>query len=141
LYRQTADIVDSGNQPFVACDMETIGLAVAGVLQHPEETENKYITIYSHKTNQNEVLKALEKKSATKWNVKHDDGKESYATAWRFIQSGINGWPKMLQSYVFRDRDPPISASGTLDGNKLLGIGYKDVETTVDEVYRDMFSD
>jgi hypothetical protein len=39
---------------------------------------------------------------------------------------------------VFRDRDPPISAPGTLDGNKLLGIGYKDVETSINEVYRDM---
>jgi hypothetical protein len=118
--------------------METIGLGVAGVLQHPEETENKYITIYSHKTTQNEVLKALEKKSAADWNVRHGNGQETYATAWRLMQSGINGWPKMLQSYVFRDRDPPISAPGTLDGNKLLEIGYKDVENSVNEVYRDM---
>jgi hypothetical protein len=130
--------MDSGNQPFVACDMETIGRAVAGVLQHPEETENKYITIYSHNTTQNEVLTALEKESATKWNVNHSNGQETYAAAWRLTQSGFNGWPKMLQSYVFRDRDPPISAPGTLDGNKLLGIGYKDVETSINEVYRDM---
>jgi hypothetical protein len=49
--------MDSGNQPFNACDMATIGLAVIGVLQTPAETANKYITITSHKSTQNEVLK------------------------------------------------------------------------------------
>jgi len=53
-------------------------------------------------------------------------------------QSGYNGWPKMLQSYVFRDRDPPIDAPGTLDGNELLGIGYKDIRTAVEEVFKDL---
>lgn len=42
----------------------------------------------------------------------------------------------MLQSYVFRDRDPPLDAPGTLDGNRLLGIGYKDVKTAVEEVVK-----
>jgi hypothetical protein len=53
-------------------------------------------------------------------------------------QSGYNGWPKMLQSYVFKDRDQPIDAPSTLDGNELLKIGYKDIGSAIDEVLQDL---
>ncbi len=118
--------------------MATIGLAVVGVLQRPAETANEYITIASHKSTQNEVLQELESKTGANWSVARRQGITSYATAWRMIQSGYNGWPRMLQSYVFRDRDSPIGAPGTLDGNELLGIEFKDVKTTVEEVFGDL---
>jgi hypothetical protein len=138
LYNESAEIVDSGNQPFNVCDMATIGLAVARVLQNPAETANKYITIASHKSTQNEVLKELKRKTKSSWNITHRNGVDSYAAGWQMIQSGYNGWPRMLQSYVFRDRDTPIDAPGTLDGNELLAIGYNDVRTTVEKVYEDL---
>lgn len=116
--------------------MDTIGLAVARVLLHPAETANKYIIIASHKTTQNEVLQKLEQKTGSAWTVKHEKGVESYDAAWKLIQSGFNGWPAMLQSYTFRDQDSPIDAPGTLDGNELLGIEYKDVKTTVEEILK-----
>lgn len=116
--------------------MATIGLAVASVLRNPAETANKYITITSHKTTQNEILKELQHETGSNWSVTHEKGVESYDAAWRLIQSGYNGWPSMLQSYVFRDRDPSITAPGTLDGNELLGIGYKDVKSGVQEVLK-----
>jgi hypothetical protein len=136
LYTKSTTIIDSGNQPFNACDMETIGLAVAGVLSHPAETANKYITITSHQTTQNEVLHALEQKTGSPWTVKREKGVEFYNASWDLMKAGINGWPAMLQSYNFRDRETPIDAPGTLDGNKLLGIGYKDVKNTVEEVLK-----
>lgn len=80
-------------------------------------------------------MRELERKTGSSWSVTHEKGVESYNAAWRLIQTGYNGWPSMLQSYVFRDRDPPIDAPGTLDGNELLEIGYKDIRTTVEEVF------
>lgn len=44
----------------------------------------------------------------------------------------------MLQSYVFKDRDQPIDAPSTLDGNELLKIGYKDIGSAIDEVLQDL---
>ena len=130
--------MDSGNQSFYACDMATIGLAVVGVLQRPAETANEYLTIASHRSTQNEVLQELERKTGSSWSVTNRKGIASYATAWRMIQSGYNGWPRMLQSYVFRDRDPPIDAPGTLDGNDLLEIEFGNVRMTVEEVFGDL---
>lgn len=51
--------------------MATVGQAVASPLSHPTETANKFLSVSSVTTTQNEVLKLLEAESRQKWQVEH----------------------------------------------------------------------
>ena len=64
-------IYDGGNNYNDMTVFSTVAKAVVGVLQHPNETANRYIHINSYRTNQNQILAALEKATGTKWTVEH----------------------------------------------------------------------
>lgn len=65
----TATIYDSGTELFTGTTLAGIGQAVVGVLQHPEETANRFVKVLSIKTCQNELLRAFETVSERAWTV------------------------------------------------------------------------
>lgn len=71
-----ATLYDGGNLGFSATTLPTIGAAVAGVLSHPKETENKYIRIQSVVTTQSELVALYEKHQGAKWEIEHVDTAE-----------------------------------------------------------------
>ncbi|KAL7954709.1 hypothetical protein V8C34DRAFT_317042 [Trichoderma compactum] len=62
-------IVDSGNKPYAATHVSFIGEAVAAILKKPEETANKYLSIFSFAITQNEVLKSFEEETGSKFQI------------------------------------------------------------------------
>jgi uncharacterized protein YbjT (DUF2867 family) len=104
LQDKTSTVVDSGNEKFQASTLAQIGRAVAKVLQHPEETANKYIATSSFQLSQNELIATVEELTGQKFPVvkkeKSDDlnkaGEEKLAVGdWRafvdFLRAYNNG--------------------------------------------------
>lgn len=79
LKEKKALIYDGGNNYTDMTILPTVGKAVLGVLQHPEETANRYVRVNSYYTTQNQILAALEKATGTKWAVEHTTCKEQAA--------------------------------------------------------------
>lgn len=46
LSAKTANIVDSGDEPFSTTNLDLIGKAVVSILKNPEETANRYLSKY-----------------------------------------------------------------------------------------------
>lgn len=67
----TAIIYGAGEEYFTGTTLDGIGQSVVGVLQHPDETVNRFVKILSVKTCQNELLQAFEKATGKQWGVQH----------------------------------------------------------------------
>ena len=65
----TTTIIDSGNESYLTVTIPQIARAIVSTLQRPSETANKYLTIYSFITTQNQVLAAAEKVTGQKFEV------------------------------------------------------------------------
>lgn len=68
---RTAEIYDSGSERFQTTNLPFTAKAVESVLENPESTANKYITIASFNTSQNEILDLVQQISDESWAVKH----------------------------------------------------------------------
>lgn len=69
-------LYDGGKSRFSTSTLPTIGAAVASVLSHPQETENKYLLVKSITTTQLEMLALYEKFTGAKWEVEHKETAE-----------------------------------------------------------------
>ncbi|KAK0630443.1 hypothetical protein B0T17DRAFT_220991 [Bombardia bombarda] len=66
LKEKTAHIVDSGNEKWQASQRTHIGKAVVGILNHPDETANKYLTTASFNPSSNEIIAIVEELTGSK---------------------------------------------------------------------------
>jgi hypothetical protein len=87
-----ATIYDEGVEYFTGTTLEGIGQSVAGVLQRPEETANRFVRVLSIKTCQSELLDALEATTGSKWEVGRSTTKALAELARDKIQRKENGW-------------------------------------------------
>jgi len=128
---KTATIFDSGNEPFTGTNLATIGLAVASILKHPEETANRYLDIASFVTTQNAILSILEEETGTKWTVVKKDTGESLKTADEKLAKGdYSAFGDYLKFYLHKDgggQSPPESKLA----NKELGLPKEDLRATI----------
>ncbi|GAM90678.1 hypothetical protein ANO11243_087230 [Dothideomycetidae sp. 11243] len=62
------DILDDGETKFSTSTLAQVGRATAAVLKKPDETINKVVYVQSFCTSQNELAKAFEKASGSKFN-------------------------------------------------------------------------
>ncbi|KAH8165215.1 hypothetical protein CIB48_g3025 [Xylaria polymorpha] len=69
-----ATIYDSGNEPYQASNLSHIGKVIAAVLNHPEQTINRYISVASFNPTQNQVLEIVERLTEEKWTRVYGDG-------------------------------------------------------------------
>lgn len=67
IQNRSAMIWDSGDKTFTLTNLSTVGKAVVAVLQNAAEYTNKYVYVGSVTTSQNEILAALQKKTAKNW--------------------------------------------------------------------------
>jgi hypothetical protein len=128
---KTATIYDSGNEPFTATNLPTIGFAIASVLQHPAETANKYIDIASFRTSQNELLKIAEEETGTKWTVNRvsTEGITEAADA-KLAKFDYSAFSDYLKVYEFRDGEGQSPKDEEL-ANGLLGLPREDVRESL----------
>ena len=80
---KSVTIVDDGKKAASHTTVEAIGKAVAGVLQHPDETKNRAVYVQSVSVSQEKLL-ALSKqvKGADGWDIKTISAEESVAKGW-----------------------------------------------------------
>ncbi|KAL4732169.1 hypothetical protein ACLX1H_001177 [Fusarium chlamydosporum] len=64
-----AKIWDDGNKKFTLTNEDQLARAVVSVMEHPEETRNRYLHVYSVVTTQNEILHSLEEATGEDWAV------------------------------------------------------------------------
>ncbi|RHZ70206.1 hypothetical protein CDV55_107546 [Aspergillus turcosus] len=90
--RCSAIIYDSGTERFTGTTLEGIGQSVVGVLQHPDETANRFVKAQSIITCQNELLDAFQSVSGKQWEVQRASTRTLKENGKRKFQEGISGW-------------------------------------------------
>ncbi|KAF8208507.1 hypothetical protein K438DRAFT_1904262 [Mycena galopus ATCC 62051] len=133
---RTAKIYDSGNEAFTASTMADIARAVAGTLEHSEETANKHVLIRSVRTTQNEILAALEAETKEKWTVNHVNSAEIKAEGEAMLAAGNGrGYGVLVAVQLFEDgAGRSIVVSKEEAANGLVGVEEKDISTIVRDV-------
>ncbi|KAL6803522.1 hypothetical protein J3E68DRAFT_446152 [Trichoderma sp. SZMC 28012] len=120
---KTGTIVDSGNKPYAATHVSFIGEAVAAILKKPEETANKYLSIYSFAITQNEVLKIFEEEAGSKFQITQLKGSDLIKAATDSVAKGDYGnsvVPFVQYTFLADDSKDPVDI-GKNDA-ELLGI-------------------
>lgn len=56
------ELYDGGDRPFSTTRLATIGKAVVGILQHPEQTQNRAVYVHDAVVTQNQIIAIAEKK-------------------------------------------------------------------------------
>lgn len=127
-----ARIYDSGDISWSATLLSTIGLAVARTLLHPEETENKFIFIYSISTTQNEVLSVLEKVTRGKLQVENQKMEDIVRDGEDKLRRGDrSGAVALILSTMFQEGRGSDFTKCTDTANGLLGLPEESLEALV----------
>ncbi|KAJ2896461.1 hypothetical protein MKZ38_005549 [Zalerion maritima] len=87
-----AIIYDKGTETWTGTTLEGIGQAVAGTLQHLDETAGRTIKVRSIKVCQNELLAAFEEETGEKWEVTGATTEELIERGRAKKQAGNRGW-------------------------------------------------
>ena len=133
-----ARIYDSGNVSWTATTLSTIGLAVAGILHHPNETANRFVYIYSVCTTQNALLGVLEKLSGVTWERQEVSLDKAIQSGREMLARGdmMGVIPRILSSF-FREG---MGADYTRDvkaDNALLGLPSESLENIVQRILKE----
>ncbi|EHK24144.1 uncharacterized protein TRIVIDRAFT_45370 [Trichoderma virens Gv29-8] len=123
---KTGTIVDSGNKPYAATHVSFIGETVAAILRKPEETANKYLSVFSFATTQNEVLKIFEEESGSKFQITNMKGSDLIKAATESVAKGdyYNSMvPYVQYTFLSDDSKDPVN-TGKNDAD-LLGLQDK----------------
>ncbi|KAK0756016.1 hypothetical protein N5P37_011389 [Trichoderma harzianum] len=102
LKNRSATFVDEGTQPFSTTILPTVGKAIASVLTHASETENKRIFVHSFRTTQKQLLEILEKQTGTPWKVRHVPADEMISAGRQKMSNGQGGVFELLQVAMFK---------------------------------------
>jgi hypothetical protein len=129
----SAIIYDSGTEQFTGTTLEGIGQAVVGVLQHPDETANRFVKARSIQTCQNELLEAFQSATGSQWDVQRSSTTALLSSGRSKFQAGVGGWVLELVVAQLFDKGEArcVVASSREDSDAdLLGV----VEETPQEV-------
>ncbi|KAF3916378.1 hypothetical protein ABW21_db0206333 [Orbilia brochopaga] len=131
LKERKATIFNSGDKPMSLSTLPHIAKVVVWSITHPDETRNRTIRFYSHRTTQNELLAALEKLTGTKWTVEKVSTDVWIAQGEEGVKAGnpYAGY-QILQGLLFEDED--IANAGYLTNDVAL-----DVDKTTYEVVKE----
>ncbi|KAI5203333.1 NAD(P)-binding protein [Aureobasidium subglaciale] len=137
--KQEAIIYDDGTERFTGTTLEGIGQAVIGVLEHPEETANRFCKVQSIQTCQNELLQALEKATGKKWKITKTTSKELIKSGKKECEAGGGMWRLMLAVatlYDIGEGRGMVAASRQDSDAALLGVKDESAEDIVAKLLR-----
>ena len=120
---RTAIIYNGGDVPFSATNLDTIGRAVVGVIEHLPETANRPVYIHDAVVTQNQLIRYAKEKDGREWKVTHKSTEEMRLSSLEQVAKGNTDW-SVLQNFVFSSflgEGYGIEFSDHLD-NELLGI-------------------
>ena len=131
-----AQIWESGNLRFSMTTRATVATSVVKALNHPIETANRHLCIYSFETSVNSILASLEKATGgQKWNVRYgrmDDqiteGKEALSKA-DSMKARELALAAIFKRGLIVDflEEPPLT-------NDTLGLPVEDFDTVIAEI-------
>ncbi|KAI0473442.1 hypothetical protein GGR56DRAFT_531690 [Xylariaceae sp. FL0804] len=130
---RTALIYDSGNEPVQMSNVDFIGRAVVAVLQRPEATANRYLSIASFNVSQNQVLAVAEKLSGEKWTVNRaDTADQEKEGAEKLARGDYSAFSNFLRRRLYGD-GAGLAVRGDDCANALLGLEEESLEATVEK--------
>ncbi|KPM46346.1 hypothetical protein AK830_g88 [Neonectria ditissima] len=135
--QRTATIWDGGNKTFTLTNEKQLGQAVVSVLEHPEETSNRYLYVYSVKTSQSEILAALEEETAARWTINAVTTEEQVSEAGKKLGAGdFEGAFILVRATVFGNVSG-LRSDYTKEANlanEVLGLSTETVQDVVKRV-------
>ncbi|KAM0237445.1 hypothetical protein ACHAP5_008996 [Fusarium lateritium] len=134
---RSAIIYDGGKEHFTGTTLQGIGQSVVGVLQHPEETANRHVKVFSIKTCQNDLLEAFQKGTGSQWEVKESTTKELIDEGRKKLKEGTGGWPLYLavaQLYEEGKARCLVAPSWEESDSGLLGLKKETPESLISSV-------
>lgn len=128
--RHTATVYNSGDIPFTATKLDTIGKAIVGVIKHLPETANRPVYIQDAVVTQNLLIGYAKENDGVEWEIMHESTEAMFMNSSAKVAKGITGW-SVMQPFVFCSvfgDGYGQDFSNHLD-NKLLGLnGLTDAE-------------
>lgn len=104
------------------------------MLQHPQDTSNKFLYVASVETTQNNILAALEKETGAKWTVNSTTTEEQVGGAVKKLDAGdFSGVFALVRATGFGNT-PGLRANYAKDktlANGMLGLKLDTVQDTV----------
>ncbi|KAF2436646.1 NAD(P)-binding protein [Tothia fuscella] len=96
---KTATFHDGGEKICCVTSTEDIAKAVALMLQHPEETANKSVYVYSAKISEKTITATVEKLTVIKFEVKHADVQKDAEEYLELLKKGEDDPSKKFSLY------------------------------------------
>ncbi|EPS27631.1 hypothetical protein PDE_02575 [Penicillium oxalicum 114-2] len=130
----SAIIYDSGTEKFTATTLAGIGQSVVGVLQHPDETANRFVKVLSIITTQNELLEAFQRVTGREWPVQRASSRTVLESGQRKFQEGIGSWRLELavaQMYDEGQARCVVAPSWEGSDSPLLGVQNESADEVV----------
>jgi len=130
--KHSATVFNGGDVPFSATNLETIGQAVVGVIQHPAETANRAVYIQDALVTQNQLIQYAKDKDGVEWDITHKSTEKTREESFAELAKGPDGnvggaMIGFLTSAIFGEGYGG-DYTGHLD-NELLGLkGLTDAE-------------
>lgn len=132
-----AKIWDDGNKKFTLTNEDQLARAVVSVMEHPEETRNRYLHVYSVVTTQNEILHSLEEATGEDWAVdKTTTDAEVTEARKRLSEGDFSGGFILVHATTYGNTKGLKAnyAEEESQGNEILELGTASVDETVRKV-------
>lgn len=130
----SAIIYDKGEEHFTGTTLEGIAQSVVGVLQHPEETANRFVKVLSIKTCQNELLQAFQHVTGREWDVRRSTTRALKESGRAKHQAGDKAWILDLVVAQLLDEGQArnvVASSREESDSELLGVAVETAEQVV----------
>ena len=134
---RTAKVWDAGKKRFTMTNEKELAHSVPSALQHPRQTQNRFLHVASVEATQQEILAALEQASGSTWTVTETTtAKEMDAAGKKLARGDFSGALTLVRATVFSNT-PGLHSNYARDetlANDVLGLPLESVRETVERV-------
>lgn len=118
-----AELMDGGNNRVVWTTLDSVGKAVAGIMAHPEETQNRPVYVQSVVKSCSEMVKHAQKVlGADGWQVVNVNADEANQNALTDLFSGKADMATFGTLIRYSNAKPELFSPWTKTDNSLLGV-------------------
>ncbi|KAK3898179.1 hypothetical protein C8A05DRAFT_47427 [Staphylotrichum tortipilum] len=124
---KSATVLDSGNEKFQASTLAQVCRAVAGILKHPDETANKYVSVASFNMSENELVTLVEELTGWTLPVTHIKSADIRKTGEdKIAVADARGFADLLRMYNGADgAGHKLEEADSV--NRVIGLPYEDL--------------
>ena len=136
IVKRKATIWDSGNVRFSTTTCATVATSVIKVLNHPNDTANKYLYISSFETSMNSILASLEKATGgQKWDVTYVQSDAQIKEGEEAVSKGDSMKAmNLVLAASFKGGLGADFATAKSLANDTLGLPVEDFDTVIAEI-------